>query len=267
MNYRPRIPSIALAALLLAAPVACSSSSSSEVDDQAVAEPAAPTAQEYFLQGNEALDAGNWSQAIGHYEEAARLDDQRWDAHMNRAIALTKAEQFDEAVQAFADALAAGGETEPVIYFNLGNLYQERTLHESAIDAYRTSMAHRGGLHYDTLLNLSASLTFLNAHEEAKVTIEEAIKLNPDDPRGHSTLALTIFSMGQPDEALAAYDEIVAMHPDYAPAHYNRAYVQLRRGEHALAQQGFQHYLDLAPEGAYVRKAQSHLNMLESRDD
>lgn len=262
-----RIVFLVLIAVITTAHLACSSSSSAEKgDDPAPAtEPKAPSAQELFIQANEALDDRDWSAAIDLYEQVTEADPERWDAHMNRGIALTHDEQFTEATDAFADAFAAGGDTEPMVYFNLGNHYQERGLHEAAIDAYRTSMAHRGELHYGTLLNISASLTFINAHDKARQTIEQALKLDPDDPRAHLTLGLTAYSEGDPDQALEIYDELVAVEPNYAPAHYNRGFVLLRMGEDTPALNAFQTYLELAPDGPYVKKAESHISIIERR--
>ena len=259
---------IAVVVVLSSGLVACSSSSSAEKEDDAepeVVEPEGPTAQELFVQANEALDQRDWEEAASLYEQVTDLDDERWDAHMNRGIALTHNEQFRDATEAFQDALNAGGNSEPTVYFNLGNHYQERGLHEAAIDAYRASMAQRGDLHYETLLNISASFTFINAHEQARKTIERALKLDPDDPRAHITLGLTIFSEGQPDEALEIYDEVVAMAPDFAPGHYNRGFVLLRMGDDEKARESFTNYLELAPDGPYVQKAESHITTIDQR--
>ena len=253
--------------------MACSSSSSADKTDvAAVAEepelkPEEPTAQELFLRANDRLNERLWDEAIALYEEVTDADPERWDAHMNRAIALTHSNEFQAATDAFADSFEAGGDQEPIVYFNLGNHYQERSLHEHAIDAYRTSMALRGGLDYETLINISAAFTFLNAHEEARATIERAIELDPDDPRGHITLGSLEYSEGHPDVAFDIYDELIAHHPELANAHYNRGYLLLNANRNKEALQAFLTYIELAPDGPYVDNAESSISLLERRLD
>lgn len=221
-------------------------------------------AQALFLHGNDALDRGEWEIAINRYNEALALD-QRWDIHMNRGIALTRQNRFRDATDAFAAALDAGGHQEYLLYYNLGNLYQERGLYEKSIDAYRTSLSYRGELEYETLLNIGAAYTFVHAYEDARITITRAIEMNPDDPRAHLSLALIIFSEEQPDQALRLYDELVANFPDFGPAHFNRGFVLMRTGDREGAIEAFQTYLRLEPEGPYARQADSNINILRRR--
>lgn len=273
-QHRPRL-SLSFCLLLIgllaaASTIACSSSSPSPDDTtaEAVAEEPEieePTAQEYFLQANEKLDERQWEEAIALYEKVTAADPERWDAHMNRGIALTHSSEFRAATEAFAQSLEAGGDQESLVYFNLGNHYQERSLHEHAIDAYRSAMALRGEVDYETLLNIGAAFTFLNAHDEARETIERAIAIDPDDPRGHITLGLLEYSAGHYDVALNIYDELVAYHPNMATAHFNRGYVLQNMNEDAEALQAFSTYIELAPNGPYVENAESSISLLERR--
>ena len=222
-------------------------------------------AQALFVQGNLALDEENWEAAIRFYDDALNLHPQRWDIHMNRGIALTRVQRFRDATDAFAQALESGGDQDPELYFNLGNLHQERGLYEHAIDAYRTSLAYRNSLDYDTLLNIAAAYTFVHSYADARQTIERAITLNPDDPRGYLSLGLITFSEEEPDEALRIYDELIANYPGFAPAHYNRGFVLMRLGQRQEALDAFRTYLELDPDGPYVRQAQGNINTIERR--
>lgn len=252
---------------VLSAAVACSSTpDQTEQHTEQVEAPAdEDAAHELFVRANEALDAGQWDRAVDLYLDTVELDPTRWDADMNRGIALAQLGEYDNAVDAFADALEHGGDVEPLVYFNLGNLYQRRSLYEASIDAYRTSLAYRDELDYATLLNLSASYTFLNAFDEAEETIDRAMQIDPDDPRGPLTRGLIVLSQENPDGALDIYDELVAMHPEFPPARYNRGFVLLRLGELEQARREFATYLDLAPQGPFVQKAESHLSSIEQR--
>ncbi len=262
-----RLTVVVLLVMLTVATAACSSTSDQEKDDDtaALTKPQGPTAQELFLQGNQALDARQWEEAVALYEEVTDLDPQRWDAHMNRGIALTAAREHGEATEAFAMAIEAGGQDEQILYFNLGNHYQERGMYEAAVGAYRTSMAVGGGLDYDTLLNIGAAFIFLHAYDQARQTIERALELDPDDPRAYISLGVLTHSEGHPTEALDLYDRLLADHPRLAEAHYNRGFVLLRLRRDDEARQAFETYLEIAPQGPYVRKVENHIATIDRR--
>lgn len=257
--------------VLFSGPIACSSSSKAKKAQSANAAAAQqsldPTfeAQESFLRGNKALDERNWELALMHYDRAVEFDPQRWDIHMNRALALMSMQRFQEATDAFADALEQGGDHEPVLLFNLGNFYQDRGRYEIAIDAYRTSMARHGELDYDTMLNIAACFTFLHSYDDAQQTIERAIEMRPDDPRAYLSLGLIQFAKEEPNRALDTYQTLLASYPDFAPAYYNRGYILMRLRRYEEAQQTIEHYLKIDPDGPYTNQAQHLLNQIERR--
>lgn len=243
------------------------STSTNQVNDSTPAQLRAQErdrAQALFVHANEALDSGHWEVAIARYDDALQLH-QRWDIHMNRGLALMQLNQFRDATAAFADALAHGGDQEPILYFNLGNLYQERGLYEQAIAAYRTSLAYRGELDYETLLNIGASYIFLHVYEQARETIEAAIDIAPDRPEGYLSFGVVLFAQEQPDEALRTYDQLIGSFPAYAPAHFNRGFMLMRTGESEQALASFQTYLDLDPGGPYAQAAHSNIDIIQRR--
>lgn len=255
-----------IAAVVGFATMGCSSSKPNPDDEVLpMTTPDIGEAQELFVQANDFLDNRQWEQAIRRYNQVIQIDPQRWDAHMNRGIALARSNDFTEATEAFAQALENGGADEAIVYFNLGNLYQERGLYDSAIDAYRTSMAVGGGLDYDTLLNLAASYTFLHAYEPALQTIERAIDLNPDDRRAYLTLGLITFSDEQAPRALELYAELLASEPDFAEAHFNYGFILMRTQQLDEAKRSFETYLELDPDGPYVRQSEGHIESIQRR--
>lgn len=267
MSLLRPVPALFVVALALLT-TACSTTgaqSDGDQDSAALAQPQGPTPQELFLEANEALDARQWEDAVDLYTQVTDADPERWDAHMNRGIALSGAGDYVDATEAFAQALESGGQDEAILYFNLGNHYQARGHYESSIDAYRHAMAVGGGLDYDALLNIGAAFIFLDVYDKARTTLERAIELDPQDPRGYVSLGVLTFSEGQADEALDLYDRLLADHPRLADAHYNRGYVLLQMRDDDQARQAFEQYLELSPEGPYAAKAENHLRTIERR--
>ncbi|RAL24653.1 hypothetical protein DL240_00135 [Lujinxingia litoralis] len=265
----PSLHVIALLGALSLSALACSSSSAARTDKAPVEnEVRAPTItiQELIVRGNQALDQRQWEQAIAAYDEALALDQQRWEVHMNRAIALTFLLRYDDAIASISNALIAGGQDKPEVYFNLGNIYQERGVYDASITAYRASLAAAGGeLNVDTLLNIGAAYIYLHAYPKARQALEKAAEIAPDDPRPLHSLGLLTYSEENPEEALRIYQQVEALDPNYAPAYFNQGYIQQRLGQHAEAAAAFERYLELAPEGPYAVRARNNFNRLRSR--
>src|SRR5699024_5167538 len=110
-------------------------------------------------------------------------DSTRWDIYMNKAIALSAKQELAEAVSAIEHALANGGDAEPEVYFNLGNIYQNRGLYSQSIKAYRTSLSLRDEPHIDTIVNIAAALLFMRETDQAEAAYQYLKTLAPDDPR------------------------------------------------------------------------------------
>lgn len=107
--------------------------------------------------------------------------------------------------------------------------------------------------------------------EKTEAELREQTRKNTRVDRQASqkfTQAKRIASMGDFDAALAAYDELVAMEPTFAPAYSNRGniYVALRRLPDAVAD--YTHALELAPlDGdawvVYVNRAVARLALAD----
>ena len=73
--------------------------------------------------------------------------------------------------------------------------------------------------------------------EEALISLDLAIALQPDNARAHNNRGVVLHGLMHDDEALASHDKATALKPEYAEAHYNRGIVlrELDRLDDALA--------------------------------
>lgn len=222
-------------------------------------------AQELMVQGNDLLDAGDFAAAARVFGEAASLAPQRWDIHMNRAIALSRENDFNAALGAMEQAFANGGDQEVVTYFNLGNIYQERGMYLQAVSAYRAGLAVVETPHYETLLNLGACYLFLQEFDKAEETYTHLRTLTPDDPRPVLGLGLGLHLQEQYDPALQLYEEAKMIDPTYAQAYLHKARVlgRLDRFSEAIAE--LEAYLKHEPDGPYQKQVDGWLNSFRQR--
>lgn len=79
---------------------------------------------------------------------------------------------------------------------------------------------------------------------------ERVCALRPDAPDGHILRARALSFCGQGDDALEALDRCAARWPGNAFAHFERAALLERRGEHAPAQDAYRRAAEIAPSEA-----------------
>lgn len=226
-------------------------------------EPEGPTAQDLFVQGNTHLDQGSWEQAIKSYDDAIEQDPGRWKIYMNRGIAQARAADFEGALASFELAIENGGTEEPELYFNLGNVYQERGLYSESVDAYRTSLAYRDQPHVDTLVNLGAAYVFLKQWDDADETYDYIQSVAPDDPRPVHGKGLVRQLQAQYSDAIQYYEQAHSIDPNFALAYYNKASCYHRQKEYDQAIRALQNYLRIAPDGPSADRAKSQIELYE----
>jgi tetratricopeptide (TPR) repeat protein len=245
---------------------ACSSSKKQErpdeerlVDEEKSPEGRTNRADEYFSSGNEKLDARQWDAAISLYKKALEEDEKRWDIWMNKAIAESSKPDFQAAIASMEQALHHGGDREPVVYFNLGNIYQNRGMYRQSIKAYRAGLAYRGEPHLPSLHNIGSGLIFLGDYEGARATYDHILSIDPDDVRARLGHALILDLEGKPKKALEAYQEIVRLDPKFAQAYLNKSRVHAKLDQHREAVSSVERFLELAPDSPYADRAEKLL--------
>ena len=82
--------------------------------------------------------------------------------------------------------------------------------------------------------NLGATLKELGRLDEALASYNQAIALKPDFAEAHSNLGNTLKELGRLDEAQASYNQAIALKPDYAIAYWNLHSIQktIKDAEH-----------------------------------
>jgi len=201
------------------------------------------------------------------WRRAIEKDPDNWELHMNLAIAQSGAPDFAGAIQSMERAMELGGEREWLWWFNLGNIYQNRGMYEEAIQAYRGGLSLHAQPHYESIVNICASYVFLNEYAKAQVTCDYAIDLVPNDARAHHNLALMLQLQQKFEDAIAAYESVNARFPNFAQSYYNKAeaFVALKR--YSSARMAFQRYVELEPNGPYVKRAKNRIRGLKGRRD
>lgn len=215
------------------------------------------SAQEIFIQGNQYLDAKDWKQAVETYKKA-KVDGKRWDIYLNRGIAEIQLGKFSDALLSFELALKNGGEKEAVVYFNLGNLYQERGFYTSAIDAYRAGLVYvpEGQIDIDLLTNLGSAYVFARKFEEANETYNYLQGVASNNPAAQHGLGMVFLSQDKYRDAIAMFEQVNLAFPNFAMAYYTKGEAFARRKQYSKAVESFENYTRLAPDSAYRKRVE-----------
>lgn len=77
-------------------------------------------------------------ESIAEYKKALRFArGNSFEAHIGLAIALAESDRVDEAVKEYRIGIAQDMETEPILYYQLGEILEKANRNKEAIDAYR----------------------------------------------------------------------------------------------------------------------------------
>jgi len=219
-------------------------------------------AQAHGVLGRVALQQGRNELAIEHFAAAINLDGQQADFHQDLGMAYSNIKQFAEAARSFQRAIALEGKN-PATHNNLGNCYRLSGDPDAALRCFRKAIAVNSK-YLPAYLNLAEILDRQRKHREAERTYRKALRAGADSPNNpdhrvllHHRLGLTLRQLDKTDEAIARYQEALAIQPDFAMAHNSLGGALLARNDLNGALACFRTALDIEPDYARV-----HSNIL-----
>jgi len=163
---------------------------------------------------------GQNQKAIEAYEKALRLNPGASDFYNNLGIALQAQHHFEDARTMYQRALEFAPDDVEVL-LNLGNLEREFGHLAESIDSYR------------------------------KVN-----RLAPRLPAAYASLGVALYEAEQPEAAISALEDAIAVDPLFLQAHQNLTKIRWFRGEHDQMHDSFKKACETLP-----RSAQAHLNL------
>ncbi|MES2255721.1 MAG: tetratricopeptide repeat protein [Pseudomonadota bacterium] len=174
------------------------------------------------------------------------------------AFALHTKGKFAEAERAYADVLRREPGNFQALHL-CGVLALQRGQTQRAVELLRESLKlePRQPLAYRDLGN---GLQQIERFAEALDSYDKALALKPDLADIHNNRAIALASLGRREEALESYGRAVALKPDYAQAYNNRGTVLLDLGRAGEALADFNQAIALDPN--YARAFNNRGNVL-----
>jgi tetratricopeptide (TPR) repeat protein len=233
---------------------------------------------------------GRLDEALDSTERALRITPDYGLAHYNRGVVLRGLKRHGEAVAAFDAALAATPQHAEAWIERGAALYETQTF-EAAVASYERALAllpqsvrawtdrgaalhslgryadalssydHALGLAPDTVTALSGrgdTLARLKRPAEALAAFEAVLKISPQTDV-HGRRALALFQLRRFDEALAGYDQALALSPHHADLWHDRsvALTAMQRFDEAMA--SIDEALKRAPDSPHALLARGKL--------
>ena len=157
--------------------------------------------------------------------------------HLQRGLALERANRTDEAVNAYRLAIESNPHLREA-HNALGFYYQRSGLLAKAADAFRTVASLEGD--FLAFFNLGYVLVELDRLDEAVAAFEQCLALAPDDSATHFELALVYLSRGEHGDALRHLQLPLSSYPEDWEVHnlLGRCLLGLRRYDEAVAALG-----------------------------
>lgn len=173
--------------------------------------------RDHFIYGMKRLSLGQWAIAAEAFKKAAELGYEVIGALKHRGIALMAEGQADEAVNAFAQALAMEPNNADLWYHKGAALGKNKSLSE-ALTAFDKAASLDPSLTATTWYERGVVLEDANQNWRALKAYKKAIRLQPDFGGGWYNLGSLLMKIGRHKEAFTALEQATRLESDYTDA-------------------------------------------------
>ena len=186
-----------------------------------------PSARDEFDRGREALARRNTAEAIAHFQKAASIYPEFFEAQLLLGTAFMDVRDWQKAEMAMKRALEIKAGNAAAL-LALGEVYWRQ-----------------------------------KRHDEAERALLDGLKFDEKNWHGHFTLARLYWEKGDVLKAGPCVGRTLQLKPDFAEAHLLAGNVLLKLGQQQRAKIEYEEYLRLAPKGDYAAEARSLIHQLE----
>jgi tetratricopeptide (TPR) repeat protein len=180
--------------------------------------------------GNALRQLKRFDEALASYDQALALKPDYFDALNNRGVTLHELKRFPEALASYDRALVLRPDHAGALCNRGVTLYELRRFDE-ALASYDRALAMQPD-YFGALNNRGVTLHELKRFPEALASYDQALVLRPDHAGALNNRGMTLHELKRFDEALVCYDYALALNPGYVDAHFNKALLQLLKGDY-----------------------------------
>lgn len=176
-------------------------------------------------------EVGLWKDTIEKYPESSR-------AYIALGVAYTRANMYNQALDALNKALTLGGDEDISIHEDLGRIYIAQKKWEPAVREYEVVVQLRPDYH-EYRNDLGAIYFNLGKFDLAEEQYKKAQQLDHFDYLPHFNLGVLYTEKGMLKEAVKEYNISIALYPDYMMSRFNLAELLEELGDKAGAREHY----------------------------
>lgn len=219
-------------------------------------------AEEEKAKGNAAFKAGNFDEALEHYNKAIEIDEFNVTYYNNKASVLNKQGKYEEAIKLCEDAIQKGRE-HSASYESIARSYQKIASAQAslghldkAIESLKSSLLEKKDPQVQRELKRLENLYEKNKAKEYE---------NPELAEKAKQEGNTHFANKDFPKAIECYSEAIKRAPRNPALYSNRAAAYSKLGELPMAIKDCEKAIEIDPKfvKAYTRKAYCHFMMKE----
>jgi tetratricopeptide (TPR) repeat protein len=184
---------------------------SGNADAEATHRPPPNDVKSLLAQGNRCIARGDYSEAIGFYEDLIRIAPRHVAALNNLGAALTKLGRDKEALAYFYQAIKIEPDS-PDAHSNIGNALLLKG-HYAAAEPFLRRAVKLNPRHVEARVNLGLVLSYLSRLRDARFQFEKALKYQPGNPEALSGLAVIAATEGSFDQTGAMLNRALQVNP------------------------------------------------------
>jgi tetratricopeptide (TPR) repeat protein len=253
--------------------------SSESAADQSKSQSTEQPSEETYTPAQQAVRAGialiqkeKYDDAIGHFDEALKIDPTEGAAFFYKGVALRMLNRLDDAIEAFTasialttddlDAQAENYLRRGIVWFYKGEYgiawqdFDDATMFAKAEDPrpdfwkglafarqsrwLDASNAYADAIEHDdhfgpAFVNLGLTYLALDEPKKAVFCFDQAIRLDSHNANNYFKRGVAQARVDKLKEAVDSYTQAIRLNPDYAEAYFNRSVINHRLGDEEQA--------------------------------
>ena len=150
---------------------------------------------------------------------------------------------------------------EAVAFQKEGRGNAARTRYQEAVNVY-LDILNLAPNSYEARLNLGILYNYFGDYDKAEESLNKARVLNEENGRAYFYLGSMYLNKGDPHQAELWFEISIEKEPAYAPAYFFLGRTKYDLGTFFDAKTNLEKYVQLAPSGDYVAKAQEYLALI-----